>query len=190
MTTLSLPDPPLRDRDVGIVLRPWGRPGDARALASAWADPEIVGVAIPLGDRSEPAARRWIAGDAERRRRGVALDLVIECEGTGRYTQLPNAEHATGAHGVLGEVGLAHFDEQRRAEIGFWLTEAARGRGIARAAVATLSNWVLDPDGLARRVVFARVAPGNDSAAWVLERGGYTRMGAASGYDIWARQST
>lgn len=170
-------------------MRPWGRPGDAAALASAWADPDIVGNSISRDDRGGDAARRWIAGDAERRWRGVALDLVIECERRGPSEDGADIGDASRPHGVVGEVGLAHFDQQGRAEIGFWLTKAARGRGIASAAVGMVTHWVLDAGGLARHVLFARVAPTNDRAARVLSRTGYTHVGEASGYDIWARES-
>jgi RimJ/RimL family protein N-acetyltransferase len=58
-------------------------------------------------DSSPAGARRWIAGESERRRRGLALDLVVS----------PLDDDL-----VWGVVGLRGFDAAvRRAEIGWWL---------------------------------------------------------------------
>jgi [ribosomal protein S5]-alanine N-acetyltransferase len=181
---LRFPDPPLHDQATGIWLRPWGARGDPAALAKAWADPDIAANSVPPPERSEEAARRWIAGEAERRQRGLALDLVIE----GPRREL-SGDEGSGAFGraLMGEVGLTRFDPSGRAEIGFWLTPAARARGIASAAVALVSAWALDAAELGRKRLWARVKPGNPRAGRVLQRAGYTRVGEASGYVIWAR---
>jgi RimJ/RimL family protein N-acetyltransferase len=181
---LRYPDPPLQDWATGISLRPWGSRGDATALAKAWADPDIAANSVPPQSRSEDAARRWIAGEAARRQRGLALDLVIEGSQPGA---LAGDRADVAPRALLGEVGLARFDPSGRAEIGFWLTAMARGRGIASIAVGLLSAWALDAAGLGRRRLWARVRPGNERAGRVLQRAGYTRIGDASGYGIWAR---
>lgn len=172
---LPLPDPPLADPAAGIALRPW-RPTDAPDLAAAWADAEVaVRTAVPP-DRSVAAATRWIGGEAERRGRGLALDLVIA----------PTSP-ATGGR-ALGEVGLARFDTAGRAEVGFWLVPEARGRGVATAAVRLLARWARAPRpaglGLAR--VWARTMPGDARAAGVLARAGFERRGEAGGTTVWA----
>jgi RimJ/RimL family protein N-acetyltransferase len=176
---LPLPDPPLADPAAGIALRPWGRsPGDVAALAAAWADPQVAAHTAVPADRSPDAARRWVAGEAERRRRGLALDLVITDGGD------------DGA--VVGEVGLAHLDAEGRAEVGFWLAPAARGRGVATAAVRLLAAWALRPptpgtaDGLGLRQLWARTTPGDERAAGVLARAGFERRGEAAGTTVWA----
>lgn len=190
MTSLPLPDPPLRDENTGVELRPWGRAGDAKALALAWCDPEVVANSRPPDDRSEDAARRWIGGEVERRRRGLALDLVV----------MENASLATAAgaavsgaardrRAVVGEVGLANLDDRGRAEIGFWLTPTARGRGLARVAVGLVTAWALDPSGLDRCTLWARVRPGAQRAGRVLQRAGYVRVGETSEYVIWGRDN-
>jgi RimJ/RimL family protein N-acetyltransferase len=105
-----------RTRTVG--LRPW-RPDDAEALAAAWADPDIARWTAVPEDRSVDAAARWIAGWDERRRRGLALDLVVT----------PVDGEAT----VLGEVGMAFLTDPPT--IGWWVVPSARGQGVATAAV-------------------------------------------------------
>jgi RimJ/RimL family protein N-acetyltransferase len=101
-----------------VVLRPW-RPDDAGSLAAAWADPEIARWTAVPADRSAEAAARWIAGWDERRRRRLALDLVVA----------PAAAEAT----VLGEVGASFVD--RPPALGWWVRPEARGQGIAVRAV-------------------------------------------------------
>ncbi|MFS8586375.1 MAG: GNAT family N-acetyltransferase, partial [Acidimicrobiia bacterium] len=106
---IPLPDPPLVDRGAGIVLRPWApTPTDVAALVAAWRDPAVAAGARVPGDPSPEAAARWIAGAAERRARGLALDLVVA----------PLA----GGPAVLGGVGLRNVDRaRRRAEAGWWI---------------------------------------------------------------------
>jgi RimJ/RimL family protein N-acetyltransferase len=119
-----------------LQLRPW-RPEDAEALAAAWADPEIARWTAVPADRSVEAAGRWIAGWDERRRRGLALDLVVT----------PAADDAT----VLGEVGIAFVTTPPT--LGWWVVPTARGQGVATAAVrrfveefVTVAEVVADVD--------------------------------------------
>jgi [ribosomal protein S5]-alanine N-acetyltransferase len=161
-----------------VVLRRWGEPPgdlehDAEALAAAWADPEVARwTAVPKEPthRSVAAAARWIAGEPERRARRLALDVVV-------------GSPDDGGREVLGEVGLTRFDAQGRAEIGFWLPPAARGRGLATAAVADVTRLALTDLGLRR--VWARTAPGNQRAASVLVRAGFVARGEADGSVVW-----
>ena len=209
MTVLALPDPPLADPGRGIALRPWssgrlpGTPDDAPALAAAWADPDVAAHTVVPPDASEAAARRWIEGEAVRRRRGLALDLVVVARptpvpaaGTAQKRPEPPHEAEWGERdAVLGEVGLAHLDPDGRAEVGFWLAPAARGRGVATAAVRLLTAWALRPSrptlaaaspGLGLRQLWARTTPGDLRAAGVLGRAGYRRRGQAAGATVWA----
>lgn len=174
-TVIPLPDPPLQDRVTGVVLRPWEATSeDAAVLARAWADAEIAAETRPPQDRDLDAARRWVSGEAGRRLRGLALDLVIADSSVGE------------PRGVLGEVGIAHLDDAGRGEIGFWLLPGARGTGAATAAVRLLTRWALSGAGLGRRQIWARVRPGNRRAGAVLSRAGYRRLGEACGYEVWS----
>lgn len=172
---IPLPDPPLVDRGAGIVLRPWApTPTDVAALVAAWRDPAVAAGARVPGDPSPEAAARWIAGAAERRARGLALDLVVA----------PLA----GGPAVLGEVGLRNVDRaRRRAEAGWWIAAPHRRRGLATAAVRLLAGWALsDACGLVQ--VWARTDPGNAASARVAARAGFRRLGEAGGAVVWSRE--
>jgi RimJ/RimL family protein N-acetyltransferase len=174
VTAWPLPDPPLADAVTGIVLRPW-RPtaADAAALAAAWADPGVAAMGPPPADPTPEGAARWIAGAPDRLAAGAALDLVVA----------PVADPGT----VWGEVGLRHRDPATdRAEIGWWIGRAHRGRGLAGAAVALVAGWALGPPcGLHQ--VWARIELGNGASAAVAQRAGFRLLGAAGGAQVWAR---
>ena len=144
--------------DDRLRLRPW-RLEDAPSLARAWTDIAIVEGSSPPADRSVESARRWIEGWDERRRAGVAFDLVVVDD-----DDL-----------VVGEVGLARVDPGRRvALIGWWVHEEARGRGVASAAVTLLTSWAVGPGGL--RAVVAEIGSDNDVSIRVAERAGFTQI--------------
>ena len=104
---LPLPEPTLAG--MRCLLRPW-EVGDAATLAAAWSDPEIRRW-LPVPDHADQAAAAdWIAGDADRRRAGLALDLVAVEPVTGPGIGSGLAVEA--AAGVLGEVGLSSFDPE------------------------------------------------------------------------------
>ena len=66
---LPLPEPTLAG--MRCLLRPW-EVGDAATLAAAWSDPEVRRW-LPVPDHADRAAAAdWIAGDADRRRAGLA----------------------------------------------------------------------------------------------------------------------
>ncbi|MGI8710773.1 MAG: GNAT family N-acetyltransferase, partial [Acidimicrobiales bacterium] len=134
----ALPWPPLVDAERGIGLRPWGAAdADAAALAAAWADPEVARRNQVPGRHDEAAAAAWIAGEAQRRSRGLAVDLVVFESGR------PDL--------VVGEVGLVMVDRLRRwGEVGYWTVASARGHGLATAAVALFSRWALAELSVAR----------------------------------------
>jgi len=173
---LALPFPPLLRPDLGLLLRPWGHPGDAAALAGAWADPDVARWNPVPDARSEADAARWVAREGDRRDLGRAVDLVIA-----------PPDHP---EGVLGEVGLALADVERRwAEIGFWVLPSARGRGVASAAVVVFTNWALMDLPITR--LFARTSPDNPAASRVVERAGYARAGKlGDGTLVWMRDET
>jgi RimJ/RimL family protein N-acetyltransferase len=182
---LDLPSPPLADPSLGIHLRPWGRSGeDATALAEAWRDPVLRAATGVPPHPSVSFARRWIAGEADRRARGLALDLVV--------SPLPPAggparSGTEGGGAVWGEVGLRAIDPTAgRAELGWWITAAQRRRGFASAAVDLIAGWALGPP-LDLLQVWARIDRANEHAARVAARAGFTLLGHAGGIDVWAR---
>jgi RimJ/RimL family protein N-acetyltransferase len=78
---------------------------------------------------------------------------------------------------LVGTIGLVPREDVERltAEIGFWLGSAFRGRGLATAAVETLTALAFDRLALAR--VEAHVFSGNHASARVLEKAGFEREG-------------
>lgn len=167
MLKIHAPDPPLDD---GVVrLRPW-RHADADELVAGWTDPDVRRWNEVPEDVSVDAARHWIAGWSERARTGVSIDLVVVDANTAD---------------VVGEVGVAHFDErQSAAELGFWLLSSARGKGYAAAAVALVAGWITDEVGV--RLLFTRAHPDNEGSARVLARAGFENRGrSAEGLDVY-----
>jgi RimJ/RimL family protein N-acetyltransferase len=161
---VPLPDPPLTDGRV--QLRPWA-PADTDALVAAWHDPDIARWTGVPPRTDEASARRWIEGDAHRRARGLALDLVIEL-----------------ADEVVGEVGLADIDPAgRSAEVGWWVAPAHRRQGIATAAARLVSVWAVTE--LCVDSVVAVCHLGNPASAAVARGAGFVLDGTVDGVERW-----
>jgi RimJ/RimL family protein N-acetyltransferase len=76
---------------------------------------------------------------------------------------------------ILGGAVLHHFDWQLgQIEIGYWLFEHARGRGVATRAARFLAEYGFS---LGADRIEARVFVGNTASDRVLERAGFTREG-------------
>ena len=78
---------------------------------------------------------------------------------------------------AVGSVGLFPKSDIERlsAEIGYWIGEATWGKGIATAAVRTLSTYGFKELGLTR--IFAVPLVSNPASMRVLEKAGYVREG-------------
>ena len=163
-----IPAPELADDSV--VLRPWAD-DDWPLLVDGWNDREVAAWTSPPDDRTEAAARRWIAGQDLRRARWLALDLVIEDRRQGT---------------LVGEIGLSSFSTERTVEIGYWMLASGRGRGLATASVRLLSDWVVTT--MPSLTVIAEVDVSNTASTSVLRRSGY-QTGAATqaGVSRWQR---
>ena len=75
----------------------------------------------------------------------------------------------------LGGLALHHFDWQLgQIEIGYWLLEHARGRGVATRAARFAAEYGFS---LGAERIEARVFVGNTASERVLERAGFTREG-------------
>ncbi|MFN0088851.1 MAG: GNAT family N-acetyltransferase [Acidimicrobiales bacterium] len=167
---IPLPEPPLAGG--GLRLRPW-RPVDATALADAWADPEIRRFTAVPATPTVAYAQRWIAGWEARRRRGLALDLVV-----GPADGLA----------VWGEVGLFGFTQGAggaEAEIGWWTAPGRRSLGIAGRAVALVAAWACGPLGLATLV--AELDAANPASRRVAEKAGFAPAAPAPARERWVR---
>ena len=169
---LPLPEPTLAG--MRCLLRPWEL-GDAATLAAAWSDPEVRRW-LPVPDHADRAAAAdWIAGDADRRRAGLSLDLVAVEPVTGPGIGSDAAVEA--AADVLGEVGLSAFDpEDGVAMIGWWTVDRHRRRGVATEMVRLLTTWALGPP-LGLDVLVAEVEPANPGSVAVALAAGYGEVG-------------
>ena len=76
----------------------------------------------------------------------------------------------------LGSVSLFRIDRvQGSAEIGYWTTPAARGRGAATNAVAAVCAWAFDVLGLER--IELRHAVANPASSRIATKAGFTLEG-------------
>jgi RimJ/RimL family protein N-acetyltransferase len=152
-TVLSLPDPPLRD-DVVHLREPAAR--DLGAIVAACQ--RFTRVPTPYGPED---GRAFIGGAAGRRILGQSLELVIA---------------AREDDALLGMIGLiADRHDAERAEIGYWVSPAARGRGVATRALALLSRWCVTSGGFQRLDLQAALA--NTPSLRVAEHCGFVREG-------------
>jgi [ribosomal protein S5]-alanine N-acetyltransferase len=138
------------------VLRDW-RPEDAASLARH-ADSPRIAAAMRDGFPSPYTledARRFIAAAT-----GLNANLVLAIELDGE---------AVGGIGVhpLGDVYC------RTAEIGYWLAESCRGRGIATDAVRAIVPAAFARFGIVR--LQAGVFSNNPASMRVLEKAGFVR---------------
>jgi RimJ/RimL family protein N-acetyltransferase len=164
MPALRFPEPPLTD-DV-VVLRQW-RSEDAAIAASWGADPVIVRWTGVPANCTEEAFRGYVASTDDARAAGRLLALAI-------------ADAATSA--VLGSCDIRRPDLEDPAlgEIGYLLSESARGRGLAARAVGLLVAWSFRELRMGR--VQALVHPDNPRSAGVLDRLGFRCEGVLRHY--------
>ena len=82
--------------------------------------------------------------------------------------------------GAVGTIGFEHLlrDEEKTADLGYWVDRAQRGRGIASQAVVLAVEYAVSALGLGR--VRANVEPGNVGSRRVLERSGFRLAGRRS----------
>ncbi|MCY1141720.1 GNAT family protein [Actinoplanes sp. Pm04-4] len=92
--------------------------------------------------------------------KGTRAEFVVE-------TAVPDGGQAT----RLGRVGLG-LNGSGAGEIGYWMDPAARGRGIATAAVRALCGWAFGTLGLG--IVEWRAELGNQASRRVAEKAGFT----------------
>jgi len=159
---LAYPDPPLADDTVS--LRPWEL-SDVSLVEQAGADPyvaQIERVPVPF---VEASARDWI----EERQSQVAL---------GRGWSFVTVEAQTNE--ARGGVSLTFRHPPGAAEVGYWVVEGARNRGLAARATRLISHWGLPRAGFAR--IQATVEPWNLPSQRVFEKVGFLREGLLRSY--------
>jgi RimJ/RimL family protein N-acetyltransferase len=153
---LSYPDEGIR-RDGEVYRLP--TPDDLDTLAPAFQDKSIAEEAnLPPWSRDEVQAA--IAHMPQFLEASRILPLVIDDAETGR---------------MLGGTVLHDFNwELGQIEVGYWLFEHARGRGVATRAARFAAEYGFS---LGADRIEARVFVGNTASERVLERAGFTREG-------------
>ena len=141
---------------------------DVPAIIAACQDPEIprwTRVPEPYG---EADAKGWLDQESRGRSRGELLGLLVVD---------PADDH------LLGSVGIVHLDhEERRCELGYWVTREARGRGLATRAVRMLSAWAFENLPADRIEIHAE--PENAASRRVAERVGFRFEGVLRSYIV------
>src|SRR5262245_11106164 len=149
--------------DGNVTLRPWSA-GDADALVARINDPKIAAFLDHVPHPYTAAdAHDWFAIAAEGWRVGTSASFGI------------HVEDIDGAIGGIGVRFLSDIDDGC-AEVGYWIGEDARGRGIATSATRIAARWAFEevPE-LARLQLRADVE--NPASNRVAEKAGFTREG-------------
>ena len=154
--------PTLRDGD--LVLRP-KRQEDADAITAACQDPEIPRWTFVPSPYTRADAEAFIASSAAEEAAGKSAGFLA----------VDSSDDT-----LLGSFSVMELDrEPGYAEIGYWVSREARGRGIATRGVRLLADWARDAFGLDR----IDVLPHKDNAASrrVAEKAGFRDTGELVG---------
>lgn len=143
-------------------LRPWNDSAqDLEAVLAAFNADDMAGQSGELIN-SEAAARRWLAYWVEKMD-AHAVGFAIECDG-----------QAVG-HVMANSIEYRH----ETAWVSYWVTPAARGRGLAAAATAALADYCFENLGLYRLELAHRV--NNPASGHVAQRAGFIVEGTERG---------
>ena len=161
MPPIPYPEPPLAD---GVVcLRPW-RSDDLAAVEEASRDRAITTITTVPDAFTPDVGVAWIERQWKRARDGAGVTFAI-------------ADAATDE--AIGFIGL-FVERQRRAAIGYWVLERARGRGTALRAVQLLVPWAFEELGIERLEI--TVTPDNRASQRVAEQAGFQAEGLLRSY--------
>jgi RimJ/RimL family protein N-acetyltransferase len=176
---------PAVSRRPALILRPW-RAADIPALAAEMSRDYLLGGMWSRPD--ERPFRTVLPGGAERRtgpagERDAARWLASQDRGWRDGDRLCFAvleADDAGGRVLAGNVGLKNREETGRigeretAEIGYWTAAAARGRGVAPAAVRAVTGWVFDAFAGARlRQIMLVHDVDNPASCRVAQKAGY-----------------
>ncbi|MFI9305282.1 GNAT family N-acetyltransferase [Streptomyces triculaminicus] len=128
----------------GLVLRPWGAEGDVDAVLEAYAEP-LMRWQAPQPVDSVEDARKWVRARGAQWEEGSAFSFAV-VDGHG------------GGGAVLGNVAVGAVDRRHSTGwVSYWITRAARGRGVATHACRAAARWAFDDLGLFRLELGHRV---------------------------------
>jgi len=155
--------PALRD-DV-IALRPPAA-SDVDAITDACQDPAIARFTRVPSPYGRADAEAYVAASAGGWADGTTASFVVVD---------PDDDS------LLGSVGLMRLDGSRTvAEIGYWVVESARRRGVATRAVRLVSTWGAADLGIRRIELMTRVD--NATSQRVARSAGFTLEGVLRSY--------
>ncbi|AZM78647.1 N-acetyltransferase [Streptomyces sp. KPB2] len=157
--TLSRTPQPTIPTGDGLLLRPW-RAEDAPAVHAAFQDPVMHQWHIRAAD-SEEEVRGWIAEWQQAWDRESNVQWAVADAADDR---------------LLGRVALRQvLLGDGVAEVAYWTTAGARGRGVAARATRTLARWALDEIGFQRLELSHAVA--NEASCRVAQKAGFALEG-------------
>ncbi|WP_424213505.1 GNAT family N-acetyltransferase [Streptomyces sp. BI20] len=120
----------------------------------------------------DPEIQRWtVIPSPYTRADAVHFTDTLAAEGRRTGKDLVFAFRATEDGPLLGCVAVHRREHPLTAEVGFWATPAARGRGLTVEALTALARWAFAELGLAR--LEWRAYLGNDASRAVAERVGF-----------------
>ena len=160
--------PPDRIEDAVVVLRP---------LADRDVEPFVRAFA------AEPALGAWVGFDEDPDAAAVRSNIEAgpKRAASGRGLERAIADRETDA--FLGSLLLHSFAwEHRRCEIGFWLVQDARRRGIGTRAVGLAIDWVFNTLDFQR--IEMTTTPDNPAVAPLAHALGFQREGVLRARDI------
>jgi [ribosomal protein S5]-alanine N-acetyltransferase len=163
-STMAVQPPAQPLRDGAVELRPW-RLEDAGFLAA-----RIDG---------DSAMTEFLDQIPQPYTRENALTYLTSCEQSWATGENSNfAILVDGIEGAAGSIGVhwkGHIDDGV-AEMGYWLAEPARGRGVTTAAARLAVAWAFEAEPRLQRLQL-RAAVENRASNRVAEKTGFTREG-------------
>jgi RimJ/RimL family protein N-acetyltransferase len=140
-------------------------------LLRAWTEQDVAAMVAAYRD---PVMRRWlrhVVTTAEDARRVIAARRADERAGTGFSFAVLDAD----AGELVGAVSLRGLDGVAASgQVGYWVTAAARGRGIAPRALSAVCEWAFRLP-LVRPLERLELihAVGNDASCRVADKTGF-----------------
>ena len=125
-----------------VRLRPFEE-GDVPAIVAACQDPEIPRWTAVPSPYTEADARAWLESDEEE-----SFAVVDRASGE-----------------LLGSIGVRYLDGGI-GEVGYWVKQEARGRGVATRALGLVARWALVDKGLGRFQLRADIGERTPRSGW------------------------
>lgn len=129
---------------------------------------------------SDPQTRHWLHGLPDPYTPAVARGYVDDCiwqAATGAKATWAIADRETDQ--LLGNIAVMDMlgVNPTSGEVGYWLHEDARGRGVMSEAIRMAISHAFDPEGLDRRRLVLYAAVSNTASNAVAAAAGFTRYG-------------